>query len=104
MRISDWSSDVCSSDLSGTGTDHGVADGGDFVPGQRSLYRQLGEELARDSAREQAIATVLERLETTVDDGLVIRELHLACGARVALDSLATAIGRHAGAGRPGGG
>src|SRR3546814_13687266 len=77
MRISDWSSDVCSSDLSGTGTDHGVADGGDFVPGQRSLYRQLGEELARDSAREQAIATVLESLETTVDDGIVSRELHL---------------------------
>src|SRR3546814_8913513 len=94
MRISDWSSDVCSSDLSGTGTDHGVADGGDFVPGQRSLYRQLGEELARDSAREQAIATVLESLETTVDDGIVSRELHLTCGAGVDLDSLANEIGR----------
>src|SRR3546814_12807788 len=62
MRISDWSSDVCSSDLSIVVEENGRRESGYFGLGGRYMYDHLFEEGQWNRAIDEALAQALVNL------------------------------------------
>src|SRR3546814_17282784 len=90
MRISDWSSDVCSSDLVGIAANDGAIEDGDVIG-----IEALNAEIER-SGLARRLDTRFDEAEIFVEDGVLERDAQRADAVEPALDRRKV-FGKHAG-------